>query len=87
LSKREFLIGVWLEAREHFKKNWGLPFVAGFIVLLFVAAVFLAFGAESWADMLAISAYFALAVGVLLQLTCLYKGKSKIKGVTSNGSC
>jgi heme/copper-type cytochrome/quinol oxidase subunit 4 len=43
------------------------------MVLLVVAAVFLAVGLEWWANEVAIYAYFALVAGVVLQLVCFLK--------------
>jgi len=62
---------VW--ARGYFRENWGAPFVLGFMVLLVVAAVSLALGFEWWAEQVAVYAYFALVVGVVLQLVCFWK--------------
>jgi len=55
---------------EYFVENWGAPFVAGFMVLLSVAAGYLAFGDERFAEVLAEYAYYFLVVGVLLQTAC-----------------
>ena len=55
------------------RENWGAPFVLGFIVLLVVAAVFLAVGLEWLASEVANYAYFALVAGVVLQLVCFLK--------------
>jgi heme/copper-type cytochrome/quinol oxidase subunit 4 len=53
------------------------PFVLWFMVLLVVAAVFLAVGLEWLANEVAIYAYFALVVGVVLQLVCFLKQKDR----------
>jgi Na+/phosphate symporter len=61
--------------------NWGFPFIGGFIVLLFTAAVLLVAGLSSVAEVAATCAYLALAVGVVLQLICLGKNRVKNGGV------
>jgi heme/copper-type cytochrome/quinol oxidase subunit 4 len=43
------------------------------MIILFVAAVSVATGSESLANELAIYAYYALVVGVVLQLVCFLK--------------
>jgi hypothetical protein len=69
VSIRRFL--VW--AREYLRENWGAPFVLGFMALLLAAAVCLASGLELWANEVAVYAYYALVVGVVLQLVCFWK--------------
>lgn len=86
---KESLIIIITKIREYFKQvqrktkrydssNWGFPFIAAFLILLFIAAVFLATSAyfastiseaivES-AELIATFAYFALVIGVLFQL-------------------
>ena len=59
--------------KRYFRANFGAPFVIGFIVLLVVAAVFLAVGLEWLANEVANYAYFALFAGVVLQLVCFLK--------------
>jgi heme/copper-type cytochrome/quinol oxidase subunit 4 len=53
--------------------NWGAPFVVGFMALLVVAAFSLALGFSVLADEVAVWAYYALVVGVVLQLVCFLK--------------
>lgn len=55
------------------KENWGAPFVVGFMALLMVAAVALSMDFAVLADEVAVYAYFALVVGVVLQLVCFLK--------------
>lgn len=59
--------------RGYFRENWGAPFVLGFMLLLMVAAGSLAMGMDFLANEVAIYAYYALVVGVLLQLVCFLK--------------
>jgi uncharacterized membrane protein len=78
---KESLIIIITKIREHLKQirsktkrydsaNWGFPFIAAFLVLLFTAAVILATSANLvWvAEIIADGAYFALVIGVLFQL-------------------
>jgi hypothetical protein len=53
------------------KKNWGSPFIVGFILLLVSAAVSLASG-------IAIYAYYTLILGVVLQLVCFVMYREKV---------
>ena len=57
-----------LKAKGYLKENWGSPFIVGFILLLIVAAVFLSAGFSSLADNVAVYAFYALVVGVVLQI-------------------
>ena len=61
------------------KANWGAPFVFGFMLLLIVAAVSLSIGLGDLANEVAVYAYYALVVGVILQLFCFMK-HNKIYG-------
>jgi hypothetical protein len=69
VSVRRFL--VW--AKEYLRENWGAPFVLGFMALLLATAVCLISGLEWWASEMAVYAYYALVVGVVLQLVCFWK--------------
>lgn len=84
----ESLITIVMKSQEYFKQirgkasrfgmdNCGFPFIGGFIVLLFVAAIFLAGGWASVAEATADAAYFALVIGVVLQLVCF--GRNRLK--------
>ena len=55
------------------RENWGTPFIAGFMIILLVAAASMVTGSEALANELANYAYFALVVGVVLQLVCFLK--------------
>ena len=60
--------------KRYFKENLGTPFITGFIIILLVAAVSVATGSESLAaNEFATYAYYALVVGVVLQLVCFLK--------------
>ena len=55
------------------KESWGSPFIAGFMVLLLTAALTLSVGLSFWANALSVYAFYALTVGVVLQLVCFAK--------------
>ena len=65
---------LWLAAEGHprfrlyLRSNYGAPFVAAFIVLLVAAAVFESLGTGGIANTLAEYAYFAIVIGVVLQV-------------------
>ncbi len=46
----------------------GMPFILAFIILLVLAAIYLALGMENQANKLAEYAYYMLVVGVILEL-------------------
>ena len=72
------LDGIKVKVEGHVKKNWGSPFIVGFILLFVGAAVSLSEGLSSLADGIAIYAYYALIVGVILQLVCFVKFRNKV---------
>jgi hypothetical protein len=72
--------------RQYAKGNWSFPFIGGFIVLLFTAAVLLAAGWASVAEVAAACAYFSIVIGVVLQLICLGKNREKNGGVLHRSS-
>lgn len=59
------------------KENWGAPFIVGFMLLLTAAAVSLSIGTAEVANDVSIVAYYALVVGVVLQLVCFLKYRKK----------
>jgi heme/copper-type cytochrome/quinol oxidase subunit 4 len=66
-----------LNSKGYVKENWGSPFIVVFILLLITAAVSLSSGLSSFADAVAVYAYYILAVGVVLQLACFLKCPKK----------
>ena len=70
--------------KSYVRKNWGAPFIVGFILLLVVAAVFLSVGWFYIADSVAVYAYYALVIGVFFQLASFlkYRGKGDQTEVT-----
>lgn len=63
--------------RGYVKENWGAPFIVGFIALLLAAAGSLLMGFSVLADEVGVYAYYALVVGVVLQLVCFWKYRNK----------
>jgi heme/copper-type cytochrome/quinol oxidase subunit 4 len=59
--------------KGYVRGNWGAPFVVGFMLLLMIAAASLSMGLATLADEVAVCAFFALVVGVILQLVCYLK--------------
>jgi heme/copper-type cytochrome/quinol oxidase subunit 4 len=71
--------------KGYVRENWGAPFIGGFMVLLISTAALMVTSSGSLANELAIYAYFALVVGVVLQLVCFLKYNKK-SGEKNNGS-
>jgi undecaprenyl pyrophosphate phosphatase UppP len=65
------------KTKEYVKTNWGSPFIIGFIVLLVTTVVSLSIGLQYMADTIAIYAYYALILGVVLQLASFIKNRNK----------
>ena len=63
--------------REYFRENWGAPFVVGFMALLLVAAFSLVAGFSVLANEVSVFAYYALVVGVVLQLVCFLRHRER----------
>ena len=74
---RSFARRVPSRVKDYVKENWGAPFVVGFMALLIVAAVSLSMGYVVLADEVAVYAYYALVVGVALQLACFLKYRER----------
>jgi len=71
--------------KGYVRENWGAPFISGFMGLLISTAALMVTSSESLANELAMYAYFALVVGVVLQLVCFLKYNKK-SGEKNNGS-
>jgi hypothetical protein len=69
---------ITVKVKGYVKENWGSPFIVGFMLLLLSAAVSLSAGLSSLADAVAVYAYYALVVGVVLQLVCFLKYRKKV---------
>lgn len=59
--------------KQYLKENWGALFIITFMILLIIAAIYLSIGNEAYANDIAIYAYYALVIGVLLQLASYIK--------------
>jgi hypothetical protein len=68
LWKRELITRALAKLKIYVKEKLSLHLIAGFIVLLLIAAVFIAVGQAPSAEVAADCAYFVLAAGVILQL-------------------
>ena len=63
---------------RYFKENWGAPFIIGFMMLLMVAIGSLITDSIQLAESIANYAYYALVVGVVLQIAgFLNNGRKK----------
>jgi len=69
------------EIKDYVRGNWGSPFVAAFFLLLLLATVCLSADTYALADTAATYAYFALTIGVFLQLVCFLKDRKKVTAV------
>lgn len=67
-----------VKIRDFVRGNWGFPFILVFIILLLLAAVSLTVGASIIGEYVAVFAYYALAIGVFLQLVCFLKARKKV---------
>jgi len=74
-----------VEVKRYCRGNWGAPFIVGFMLLLVVAAVSSSMDLAISADAVAVYAYYAVVIGVVLQLVCFLK-YSKKTGDQPNGS-
>src|SRR3972149_201331 len=66
---KQISTGIKIYTRE----NWGAPFIVSFMLLLSGAAVTLSLGLSALANEVAIYAYYALVVGIVLQLVCFLR--------------
>jgi hypothetical protein len=76
-SLKAFARRVLSRIKGYLKENWGAPFVLGFMALLMVAAVSLLMNFSVMADEVAVYAYYALVIGVVLQFACFLKYRKK----------
>jgi len=82
LSTKSGSVRMWLKriarrvpprVKGYVKENWGAPFIVGFMALLLVAMFSLVMNLAVLADEVAVYAYYALVIGVVLQLVCFLK--------------
>ena len=69
---------ITVKLKGYVKENWGSLFIVGFMLLLVSSAVSLSEGLSSLADGIAVYAFYALIVGVILQLVCFIKFREKV---------
>jgi hypothetical protein len=62
-----------VRVKWYVRENWGAPFMVGFMLLLMVVAVSLSIGVTEVANEMAVYAYYALVIGVVLQLVYFMK--------------
>lgn len=65
-------------SKGYFKQNWGFPFIVAFLLLLIIAIIYLVSYSTELAESVANYAYYALALGVVLQIVSFLKYR-KIK--------
>jgi hypothetical protein len=58
------------QVKGYLRENWGAPFIVGFMLLLMTVAASLSMGLATLADEVAVCAFIALVVGVILQGVC-----------------
>ena len=58
------------QVKGYLRENWSALFIVGFMLLLMIAAASLSMGLAAVADEVAVCAFFALVVGVILQGVC-----------------
>lgn len=85
IKLRDYFSQILIVFKRNVKEDWGFPFIAGFITLIFAAAILLVVGWASVAEATATCAYFTLAIGVVLQLVCLGKNRRE-NGAVFHGS-
>jgi len=66
--------------KRYVKENWGSPFIVAFALMLPVAAFLLPTNFFLSAYSIAIYAFYALVVGVILQFVCFVNYKKSMMG-------
>ncbi len=70
---RTFVRQILAKVKGYVRENWGAPFIVGFMILLMIAVASLSIDLAALADEVAVYAYYALVVGVVLQFVCFLK--------------
>ncbi|MEM3871154.1 MAG: hypothetical protein QXE05_01120 [Nitrososphaeria archaeon] len=73
IVKKEYIIKI----AKYIKMNWGALFIISFMVLLSMAAIYLSLGNESYANDIAVYAYYMLILGIILQIVSYIKYGNK----------
>ena len=81
---KEFAKEFPARVKAYTRENWGAPFIVGFMLLLMVAAVSLSMGLAVLTNEVAVYAYYALVVGVVLQLVCFFNYGKKASAVETD---
>jgi hypothetical protein len=58
------------------RRNWGIPFIIGFILLLIISAVELSLNLMEDSDAVAAYAFYSLVIGIFLQIISFIKYKT-----------
>lgn len=75
---------MWRRSKQYLRTNWGAPFIVAFIVLLISSAALLDTDRSSTANDVAVYAFYALVLGVVLQIASYIKfGESESSEQTS----
>ncbi len=71
----------------YIQENWGSPFIIGFMMLLLACAGLLMSSKSDLADAVAVCAYYALVIGIVLQIiSFLRQNRKAVLSHASNGS-
>ena len=65
------------ETKCYVTENWGSPFIVAFMLFLLGTAISLSFNLSNLANSFSIYAFYALVIGVILQLVCFLKNKKE----------
>ncbi len=68
---------ILFNVRGYVRNNWGSPFIIVFMLLLISVGVTLSMGLYYQANDIAVYAFYALVIGVILQLLCFLKVPKK----------
>lgn len=61
------------KTKYYVTENWGSPFIVAFMLLLLSSAISLSLDSSNLANSTSVYAFYALVVGVILQLVCFLK--------------
>ncbi|MGI0091934.1 MAG: hypothetical protein ACREBS_09510, partial [Nitrososphaerales archaeon] len=61
------------KTRRYLRENWGAPFVVAFIILLIASSILLTTGRAGSANSIGVYAFYALVLGVILQIASYIK--------------
>lgn len=58
-------------------ENWGSPFIVAFMLLLLSSAISLSLDSSNFANSTSVFAFYALVIGVILQLVCFLRHRKE----------